>query len=610
KHNLKFGVNFRRYDISNYDVSVEATPLVLSGLNDFYNGNASEYIQTNSLAQSVPENTGGIGFYVQDEWAVASNFKLTGSLRLEHNFNPTCNINCFTEPNNYFSAISAQGGGPSSTAFAGNGSVPYNQALNIGINRAFPSVDPINYSPRISFTWSPTSDRKTVLSGGFGIFYDAFPAFITDGFVNAPFSVGVSLFGPDFGGGPQAFADPSGSAAAVQATANVLRNGSGSIPNLKGGLTLSQLLSVGGAPFNVTSFPGKLKTPQYQEWNFQIQRELDSKSRITLAYVGNHGIHEPFPNTTGNAYTGYGTGFSIADYPSQPLSLAVDGLSPVDQRFGTVTQWNSGANSNYNGLTASFTRRMTYGFVVNANFNWAHSLDEISNGGLLAYSVSSLQGQINPTNLAANNYGNADYDIRKSFNANYVWTEPYHFGNKIMNGILGGWMGTQNFIVRSGLPYTVIDGTVATDDGGLTVPAQVLGPGQQSCVNANSACFNSAAFTTSNATGIFPNQTRNQYRGPNFFDSDFSLMKGFQATERIKVNIGMTVYNVFNHPSFQNPSSAWTGSTCDLPATPGLGQPACGDIHGVAAPPTGPYGSFAQGLPAARMGQFVAKINF
>ncbi len=590
RHNLKVGANFRRYDITNYDASLEVTPVVLSLLSDFYQGQSDIYIQNNPLRPSAPMNTGGIGIYGQDEWAVKSNLKLTFALRVERNFNPTCDTNCFTLPTAAFSQLVTQGA-----------ATPYDQALNFGRQDAFNSVDPINWAPRLGFTWSPRASSKTVLSGGIGLFYDAFPAFITDGFVSVPYLVGVTLSSPLLGGtlGPVYWGDPNGAALTSATTANIIRNGNSTTPSITNGLTEAQLIAAGGAVPNITGFPGKLRTPQYQEWNFQIQQELDSRSRITLAYVGNHGIHEAYPNSTLNA----SSSSNISGYPT---------ASP-DSRFGSFTQWNSGAVSNYNGMTASYTRRMTAGFVVNANFTWAHSLDEISNQGLLAYSVSSFQGQINPLNFRANNYGNADYDVRRSFNANYVWTEPFHFNNRFENGILGGWMFSENFIVRSGLPFTVTDGSVTTTNGGTTVPAEVIGSGQQSCVNGFSACFDAASFATANSLGDFPNQTRNQYRGPAFFDSDVTVAKNFSITERLKASIGLNLYNAFNHPDFLNPSSAWLPATdgvpCSTIATPGT-PPACGNITSSTAPPTGPYGSFFAGLPAGRVGQLTAKFNF
>jgi hypothetical protein len=592
RHSLKFGANFRRYDITNYDASEYVTPEVYAGLGDFYNGNTSFYTQNNPLHPTAPMNTGGIGIYAQDEWAVLPRLKLTLALRGEHNFNPTCDINCFTLPNAPFSQIELQGA-----------NTPYNQALLTGRKDAFSSVDGVNLAPRFGFTWSPRSNDKTVVSGGFGIFYDAFPAFITDSFVNVPYLVSVNLYGPDFGGGPQPWADPAGSAATVLNTVNTIRNGNAAlgIPSLNNGLTLNQLLAAGGAVPGVTGFPTKLRTPQYQEWNFQIQQAVDSKSRITLAYVGHHGYHEAYPNGNLNASTGpsaYGPGFgsAISGYP----------VNTPDQRFGSFTEWYSGAVSNNNEMTATYSRRMSAGFVINANYTWAHALDEISNGGLLGVGVHNILGQINPLSLRANNYGNADYDIRSQFNANWVWTEPYHFNNRAASSILGGWIFSENFITRSGLPYTVVDGTTAISNAGagVTTPAQLVSlQGQQSCVNGNSQCFNAADFTSGNNLGLFPTQRRNQFRGPGFFNSDFTFGKNFHVSERIRLTMGASIYNIFNHPNFQNPNNSWTDPGCSTEGT-------CGNITGQAAPPTGPYGSFFNGLPAGRVGQVQAKIVF
>jgi outer membrane receptor protein involved in Fe transport len=103
-------------------------------------------------------NTGGLGIYAQDEWVITARLKLTAALRAEHNFNPTCDTNCFTILNGTFAQIEAQGA-----------SAPYNQALLTGRKDAFNAVDTINLGAALGFTWSPLANSKTVVSGGFGI---------------------------------------------------------------------------------------------------------------------------------------------------------------------------------------------------------------------------------------------------------------------------------------------------------------------------------------------------------------------------------------------------------------------------------------------------------
>ena len=107
---------------------------------------------------------------------------------------------------------------------------------------------------------------------------------------------------------------------------------------------------------------------------------------------------------------------------------------------------------------------MTYGFTVQASYTWCHAMDEVSNGGRPCSTTAPRrsQYQINPTCLRCYNYGTADYDIRSYFSASYVWQTPWKFGNKFVNGAFGGWTLSQNFFARTGLPYTIIDNSPAS----------------------------------------------------------------------------------------------------------------------------------------------------
>jgi hypothetical protein len=245
---------------------------------------------------------------------------------------------------------------------------------------------------------------------------------------------------------------------------------------------------------------------------------------------------------------------------------------------------------------------MTYGFTVQASYTWSHSMDEISNGGNLPYSSTSITYQLDPTCLRCGNYGNADYDIRNSFNASYVWQTPWKFGNKYVNGAFGGWTLSQNFFARSGLPLTVLDSTATVSNysaGGNTpyLPAQVVGAGQGACNQYGANCLNQAGFSTAGLLTSYPNQVRNSFRGPGFFDSDLSVNKNFKLTERVAFGIGANLYNVFNHPNFAQPVDTY-----------GAGN--FGSTFETTAPPTGPYGSFFAGLPSGRIIQFQGKVVF
>src|SRR5262249_1686580 len=131
--------------------------------------------------------------------------------------------------------------------------------------------------------------------------------------------------------------------------------------------------------------------------------------------------------------------------------------SAPDPRFAVVTEIRSGGTSNYNGLVASLRQRFRKSFQLQANYTWSHALDEVSNGGILAFSFGSAGNLLHPqdtNNLKRYSYGNADYDTRHYFSANYLWEIPYQFGPK---SVLAGWQISGTVFTRSGLPYTVVD---------------------------------------------------------------------------------------------------------------------------------------------------------
>ena len=123
-----------------------------------------------------------------------------------------------------------------------------------------------------------------------------------------------------------------------------------------------------------------------------------------------------------------------------------------------MLQFASGAISNYNGLTASLRQSMWKGLTGRLNFTWSHAIDEISNGGLLPFSLAnSIAGQIDPQCLRCLNYSSADYDVRTYLSGSYVWDLPIHTGNRVLRAALEGWTLSQTLYHRTGLPFTVED---------------------------------------------------------------------------------------------------------------------------------------------------------
>jgi hypothetical protein len=598
RHNLKFGGNFRRYDVSDHNFFYNYPRVYFgyttSGLTEFSNGLAYQYRQSSNAAKDVPIAMYGLGLYAEDEWNVKPNLKLTLAVRAEKGGNPVCNTGCFA---NFASAWSSL---PSAAAGANSGSVPYNQDIKTGLKNAFPGVDSINISPRIGFSWSPDASKKTVVSGGVGIFFDGPPAGLLDDLLADP-PVAVALRVRPAGGTPAFDPTATGSAATFQASAAAFSSG------FKGGATYgqisSQLASMGVvfAPPAFTSLAGTFHSPQYQEWNLQIQQQIAQSTVLILNYVGNHGIHIPYANAWLNAYDEYGV-FASPIIPQAPPNV----------NYGEVTQYQTGANSSYNGLNVSIRHQFTKAFTMHANYTWGHALDEVSNGGAFAYGSESLTTQILPGSLKGS-YGNADYDVRHNFNMDYAYTPKINTSNKALKLAANGWQWTGKVFWRTGLPFSITDGGAPFGNGGgtfLAVPAPGIN-GQSSCGKGNASssgtavpCLNIQAFPNDVAWNSSPysfpgfsTQERNQYRGPHYMDFDMGLAKNFTLVEGLNLGIGMQAFNVLNHPNFGLPNADVSSGTF-------------GQIDTMIVNPTSPYGSGLGYSSTGRLLQLTAKITF
>ena len=99
-------------------------------------------------------------------------------------------------------------------------------------------------------------------------------------------------------------------------------------------------------------------------------------------------------------------------------------------------------------------------------------------------------------------------------------------------------------------------------------------------------------------TGIV-NQTRNQFSGPHYWDTDMTLMKYTQMPkwETAKLGIGVQFFNLFNHPNFASPVND-------------LNSPHFAQVRSTVNPPTSILGSFLGGDASTRLIQLTAKFNF
>jgi len=585
KSTAKFGVTFKRDDTTDVDPQIMSqfssaiefgpassqTPLDSADL--FGSGQILQDSQAFPQQPSAPIAQYNLGFYAQDQWQFSQKFQITAGIRVEHNANPICQTNCFGRFTSGYTGVTA------------GLDTPYNSVIASGLHSAFNGLQKIAIDPRIGFTYSPYNSSNTVIRGGFGIFTDIFPATVADFLLNnPPFSVVFSDSGLTAPSVPGSVTSAlTGSNAAFQSA-------------YKGGGSFNSITAVDPAftQPNIYNTDPNIKSPTYEEYSLQVQQQLGKYTSFQIGYVGNHGYHEPWVNN----------GVNMSGFGGAPAS-------PALPAFAEVFEIESPATSNYNGLVASIKHESKI-LTLQLNYTYSHALDEISNGGFLPFGFDSVgnanPSTINPFNLRSQNYGNADYDIRHSLNGDYLINVPYFGGPRLItdNWIMGG-----TIFWHTGFPFSVFDGEVTgslTPNYGGEVLAQITNPDVPHHCGIDKAspmtsCFGNTASANSpyfaDPTG-FGGQTRNQFVGPGYFNTDFTLMKGFKipGLESGMFQVGAEAYNILNHPNFLNP---------DTNSSDGAGF---GVITATASAPTSVFGSGLGGNASARILQLKGTFRF
>ena len=582
---------------------------------------------TTSLAQSftsqttLPISFSNFAFYGQDEWHARPNLTFTLALRGEHYSNPVCQSHCFASLSGPFDSISHDPG------------QPYNRTIVSNQARALQGVDTILWSPRFSFAWQPFGvSHNSVLRGGIGVFYDPLQGLLLDFFSgSSPVVNSYLVSGDNLAPNEQTslFQDANASNKAF-----VYGYGAGqTLAQIQG--AISKVYPPGFSPPGASAVTRAMHSPQFQRWSLEWQQALGVHGSGSVGYFGHHGIHEMVVDPSANAY-GFGS-LPAAQCASPPV------LPCADARFSRVTQVNANAVSNYNGLVVSFKHqftRWTQG-VFQANYTYGHAFDEVSNGGLFSFTLGSSLSPQDPNHLRGS-YGPAEYDVRHSFNASYVWELPL----KVVlrrhgpDYLVKGWQVSGTVFARTGFPYTVFDPQRSANLQASNYFGQIysvpVGP-----LRASSRCGKDAAFVLdlhpclppqTSMGGTMPNpgalfvqagcetgfnaghlgatgscngpvvsftQGRNRFRGPGYFNTDFSIMKNtkIRGWENAMLGIGFQFFNLFNHPNFGFPDNSSSDS--------GFGQ-----IFYLDQPPTSLLGGGGIGGASPRMIQLKAQLQF
>jgi hypothetical protein len=604
RHSFKFGENSRRLDVSDYDLGEGVVPSVIyNDLAQFTYGAASTATAGFPLTQKESMALGNLDLYAMDTVKAGQRWTLMAGLRVTWNTNLVNQHGLFARPAGSFLDLDH------------DVTQPLNQAIQTNVHTLFPATPLLSWQPRASAAYK-LSDKTAVHAGG-GVFNDIIPAQIADlGATNPPYApVFVGGINGQVGGVGVAPGVPH---SAVDATAQA--NQSFQTVFHAGGAPCAGLPA--GAPtcplaVGLNTFPsGTLKTPYFLQWSLGIERELGARGALRVDYVGTRAVHEPYQVQL----NGYQT---VCEGCFAPFAYQ----QPLDQRFGSVNEFRTGAGSHYAGLQSSVTKQFA-GLTLRGNYTYSHCLDEVSNGGLLPFSTLGILYPL-PGDLRKE-YGNCDYDVRHNLSAFAIYEIPFHSSHTGLRYMLSGWQASQTAFLHSGLPFSVVSAPyTANNDGvfqgsgpqyanrvpgiplyrksrvtGVTQPGSLQWLNPDAFASVVDPSTGACAGGDSSLNCQFGDSGRNNYRGPHFTYSELYVTKKVQLTEHVTFRFDTQFFNLFNHPNFALPSNQ-----AGTPGKPGT-QTGFGALTSTISPPTGLLGVGLGGDSSPRMIAFQGRIEF
>jgi len=276
-----------------------------------------------------------------------------------------------------------------------------------------------------------------------------------------------------------------------------------------------------------------------QQWNLTTQYQISASDSVTLAYVGNHGVHVPGEYDPND---------------NDPLL----GTRP-DPSLGQVNEQIRGYWTHYNGLQFSYRRRFSHGLGVDGYYTWSHAtgletgVQELSSG--ISFGSEQIQSFVYPS-LSK---GNLPFDVRNQLALDFHYEIPHiAFSSGFVGKLANGWGLSGVVTTYSGTPFNIVTGGDTGDQRLVQRPNVVPGADPYSGARPPNGMLNLAAFavptTVDPASGlILGNMGNNTLRMPPFFTMDTALVKNTPIREGLNLQFRAEFFNVTNHPNFQAP---------------------------------------------------------
>ena len=366
----------------------------------------------------------------------------------------------------------------------------------------FPS-DKNNWGPRIGAAYDLTGRGKTVVRGGYGIFYGRI--------INSTISNAITNVGSTSG---QIQVQYTPTTAAAPTWPNVVSGATGTITT----------------PPDVIVFRDDTQNPMIHQYDAIFEHEIAPNTVVSASYVGSKGKYLPLfvdtnlPDPSGNISYAVSGG----PYDGQSITMPYFTGPRPNTSFGRITEISNVVDSTYNALVLSVNRRLTKGLQVQANYTEARATD----GGQSTQTFTSANNVVNPKDLSLED-GRSNFEVRHRFVANAIWMTEFGEEGTTWNKILSDFTVAPTFGATSGLPYTgLLNGNGPTTVSGLTgnrISTGALGAG---------------------GTNRLPGVERNTYAMPKTWNFDLRIARSFGVGNGQRIEGMVDIFNVTNRMNY------------------------------------------------------------
>jgi len=324
-----------------------------------------------------------------------------------------------------------------------------------------------------------------------------------------------------------------------------------------------------------------MPTMYTEHWSLDTQTQLPAQLIFTLGYQGSAGRHIYF-------------------HYDENAVASVRGI-PLNPQVNSVNYFDNVGHSSYNAILAGLKHQFAHGFMADAQFTWARSMDTSS---------APYSEQFYPYDTGLN-WGRSDYDIRRQEKIFGMWQPMFFHGeHNMLERLVGGWSISGILNLHTGFPWNPIYvssvGSAYCSTCGYSrfLPAAYLGgaghdtsndafksgPGVGSGVNSNFpngglAYFVPPAITpgptfpdTGGAPPQRPGVARNFLTGPGYRDVDATVTKAFGLGrirgmgEGTAIELRADAFNLFNNLNFKPGGASNGGGIADNITAPNFGQ--------------------------------------